>query len=103
MQILLFYIPVGTVEDARQLGQAAVENKLAACANFQPIQSIYPWKGMIQHDKEVVLLLKTLPQLEQPLRAFIREQHTYDLPCIMSWAVTVNDEYGEWIKECVTG
>lgn len=97
----MFYIPVGTAEEARLLGEKAIEMRLAACANVFPIDSVFQWLGQVQHEKESVLLLKTLPSHKHSLQEWISIAHTYEVPCIISWEVEVNDGYGLWIKECL--
>ena len=101
MQITIFYIPVSTQSEATSLGRKAVENRLAACANIFPVQSIFPWEGSIQNEGENVLLLKTIPSLTFKLRDFFSEHHPYEVPCIMNWNVEVNEEYGKWIRKNV--
>ena len=99
MQITLFYITNSNKEAAEQLGNLAIEKKLAACANIFPINSIFPWDGSIQHSGEYVLLLKTILSRKTELLSFIEENHPYELPCILNWEVEVNDEYGKWIEK----
>lgn len=101
MEITLFYIPVGTSAEAKLLGEKAIEIHLAACANIFPIDSVFKWLGEVQHEKECVLLLKTLPSHKQSLQEWISITHSYEVPCIISWEVQVNDAYGSWIKECL--
>jgi periplasmic divalent cation tolerance protein len=101
VEITLFYIPVGSYAEAIALGDLAVEQQLAACANVFPIDSSFPWNGQLQHDKEYALLLKTMPSFTEPLRQLIRSRHTYEVPCMISWAVDVNDEYGKWVEQCL--
>ncbi|MGB4850641.1 MAG: divalent-cation tolerance protein CutA [Saprospiraceae bacterium] len=101
MQILLFYIPVSSNIEAISLGQKAVEQRIAACANIFPIQSIFPWEGAIQNENEFVLILKTIPSLKNQLTSFITSHHSYEVPCILNWIVEVNESYGLWIKENV--
>ena len=102
MEITLFYIPVGTSAEAKLLGEKAVEMHLAACANIFPIDSVFQWLGEMQHEKEYVLLLKTLPSHKESLEEWIIHAHAYEVPCIISWEVHVNDAYGSWIKECLS-
>ncbi|MBK9981448.1 MAG: divalent-cation tolerance protein CutA [Saprospiraceae bacterium] len=101
MQILLFYIPTASKTEAISLGEKAIENRIAACSNIFPIQSIFPWEGTIQNENEFVLVLKTIPSLKNQLTSFITSLHSYEVPCILSWIVEVNESYGMWIKENV--
>ena len=99
MEITLFYIPTGSREEAAALGHQAIDNHLAACANIFPVQSVFPWDGATQHEDEFVLLLKTLPHLNDHLRNFIKANHSYTTPAIVSWAAEVNEEYITWMKQ----
>jgi len=98
VEITLFYIPVGSPEEATRLGHLAIEQHLAACANSFPIQSTFPWVGEIQHEQEFVLILKTFPNLKEALREMISQSHSYEIPAILSWQAEVNDTYATWMK-----
>jgi periplasmic divalent cation tolerance protein len=66
---------------ARRLVRAALESRLAACANLIPaIESHYWWEGKIQRDKEVLILFKTARRRLAPLERLILEAHPYDTP-----------------------
>ncbi len=84
-----------------RLGDTVIDQKLAACANFFPINSIFPWEGKKEQGEEFILILKTIPDLKSKLREFVEAHHPYDTPCIISWNVGVNEKYGKWIKETV--
>ena len=101
MRITLFYITTPDEPVAKKLGHLAVETKLAACANIFPIQSVFPWDNKLNEENEFVLILKTSTSLTDKLKGFISEQHPYEVPCIISWDVDVNDAYGNWITENV--
>lgn len=103
MEITFFYIPVGNTAEATLLGNLAVKEQLAACANVFPIQSIYGWNGDIQQDAEFVLVLKTMPYMKNALREFLESRHSYETPCILSWDAEVNEAYGKWVDQQVKG
>jgi|SRR5687768_3863189 len=102
MQLTIFYITTGDQETAERLGKLAVENKLAACANISSINSIFPWENVIQHEEEFVLILKTLPIKKSALQRLIADNHPYEVPCIVSWDVDVNEEYATWVAANVS-
>ena len=102
MKISFFYIPVGSEVEANALGKLVVENKLAACANIFPVQSMYPWNVQLQQDHEFVLILKTFPALNAELQVLIAQHHSYKIPCILQWDAEVNDAYGNWMENIIT-
>lgn len=99
MNIAIFYIPVKDQEEASRLGQLAIEQRLAACANVFPIHSLYPWDGQLQQDHEHVLLLKSVPSKSDELQSFIQQHHSYEIPCILHWEAGVNERYGNWMLD----
>ncbi len=102
MRITIFYIPTGSPEEAHQLGQKAVENKLAVCSNSFAVQSLYPWEGQIEQDNEFVLILKTFAPYTESLQTFLEKHHSYKVPCILHWEAEVNEVYGNWMKEVLS-
>ncbi len=101
MEISFFYIPVGNASEAASLGQLAITEHLAACANVFPVQSAFMWEGVIQQEPEFILVLKTIPQKKKALREFLESKHSYETPCILSWDAEVNEAYGAWVDQQV--
>jgi periplasmic divalent cation tolerance protein len=60
-----------------------VENRLAACVQKVPIQSVYAWKGEICTEAERLLLIKTRSGLYDPIEAYITANHPYEVPEIV--------------------
>jgi periplasmic divalent cation tolerance protein len=87
-------------EEARALAGKLVQNRLAACVQMLPTESVYAWKGAVQQDNEILLLIKTRRELYAPLEAFIKEVHSYEVPEIVQLsAEAVSDSYLRWIVD----
>lgn len=86
---------------AEQLASKLVESKLAACINILPgITSVYSWKGKIEKDREVLLLIKTRKESYVQVEAMIKEFHPYELPEVISVSVDqALPSYLSWINE----
>ncbi|MDA1116968.1 MAG: divalent-cation tolerance protein CutA [Proteobacteria bacterium] len=70
---------------AEKLAEALVEERVAACVNIlAPCASVYRWKGVVQHDEEHPLLIKTTREAYAALEAAIRARHPYELPEIVA-------------------
>ncbi len=95
----LVYITCASTEEAERIGRSLVEDRLAACANLVPgMTSIYRWKGEICEAQECILLAKTHVGRMADLRARIGELHSYECPCIVSFALTDGaGQFLEWI------
>lgn len=88
---------------ARQIAVALVSDGLAACVQRIPgVQSTYVWKGELQEDHEVLLLIKTLRDSLPLLAERIRALHPYDVPeLLVVPAYAGNEAYGEWVRKSV--
>ncbi len=97
----LIYMTAGGAEDARRIGKALVEARLAACVNLiEGMKSMYWWEGAVQEDAEVVMIAKTRAALVEPLTAKVRELHSYDCPCVVAVPIAGgNPAFLEWIVE----
>jgi len=86
-------------EEANRIAGAAVERKLAACAQITgPIVSHYTWKEKQFQEKEWRISLKTLKTLESDLMNLIAELHLYENPELTSVRLeNVSEAYLEWI------
>ena len=72
---------VGAPPDAERIARALVEERLAACVNVVPgVVSIYRWKGKVEQEAELLLVIKTLAPRVEALKARLLELHPYELP-----------------------
>jgi periplasmic divalent cation tolerance protein len=105
-EMLLVYTTWPDAETAQAAAEAAIEARLAACANIlAPMHSIYEWKGRIEREAEIPMLLKTRSACMPSLRALILRGHPYDTPCVIALpliAAGSNPEFLHWIKQQTT-
>jgi periplasmic divalent cation tolerance protein len=103
-ETVLCYVTCSDLPEARRIGEAAVESRLAACANILPgMQTIYRWQGSVEQGSEVVLILKTRRTLAEPLGALVREAHSYECPCFVVLPIAGgNPAYLAWIAQETT-
>lgn len=99
----LLYITTSDKNEARKIGRALVEKNLVACANIiDGMQSIYKWKGEVQEDEECVLIVKTHYSRVRKVTRLIKEMHSYECPCVISFTITEdegNEEYLQWLEK----
>jgi len=94
---IIVYITCGNKEEAEKIGQAIVEEKLAACVNYFPINSIYHWKGKIEKGQEYVLICKTAREKFTKIKNKVKQMHSYELPVIVFWKIRAEKEVLDWI------
>ncbi len=98
---IIVYITCGGKEEAEKIGRAVVEDRLAACVNYFPINSIYHWKGKIESGQEYVLICKTTREKFTKLKKKVKQLHSYELPVIIFWKIRAEKEVLDWIDESV--
>jgi periplasmic divalent cation tolerance protein len=92
------YVTVPDRATARSIARAVLERRLAACANFWPVESTYWWKGKREEATEFVVIFKTRRSLLGKLIGLVRSLHPYEVPCIVSYPMGVAlPEYLAWI------
>ena len=99
--IVLNTCPDETV--AETIAETLVSQRLAACVNIIPrIRSIYAWQGNIEHDDEVLLLIKTHKDQFQALQKSILQLHPYELPEVVAVSLETGlAGYLSWIDQSV--
>ena len=75
MHYCLVYITTKDEDEAKKIGRALVEEKLVACVNIHPINSIYRWQGEVQEDSEVAVFVKTKAGLVDEVISRVKELH----------------------------
>lgn len=88
---------------ARQIAGALVERELAACVNIvASVQSVYRWKGAVEHDEESLLVIKTTREAVAALDAALGELHPYETYELVALDVAGGaTAYLAWIGESV--
>ena len=99
MDMIFAYITTATPEEARAIGRALVEERLAACVNIlDGMTSIYRWQGAIEEGRETVLIAKTRRELFNDLAGRVKAMHSYTTPCIVEIPLgRVAPDYLDWL------
>ena len=102
---VLVYTTYPSVVEAQQAGRTLVERRLCACVNILPgMISFYWWQGKIERGDEVVMIIKTRAGLTEPVRAAVRQMHSYTTPAILVLPIeAVDPDYQAWIVAETSG
>lgn len=104
-QLRIVYITTENREEARKIGSALVEKKLVACVNIiDGMESMYRWKGKVESDNECILIAKTTKAHVDELTNVVKEVHSYEVPCIITYKISEdegNPDYIDWLHQSV--
>ena len=92
---------VATAEDADRIARELVARGLAACVNVVPgLVSTYRWKGEVQREGELLLVIKTRRERFDALRDALLSLHPYDVPELIALPIADGHAaYLAWLDE----
>ena len=98
--VLWVYVTAADAAEARRIGRALVEERLAACVNLLPGHTaLYRGEGRLEEAAEAAFLAKTTAGRFEALRARVRALHSYTLPCILAFpAVEGDGAFLDWVR-----
>ncbi len=98
-KFIFIYITCASEHEAKTIAKTLLNEKLIACANFFPIQSMYWWENKIQESNEWVLIAKTTTEKYTTIQQEIQKIHSYSTPCIIKIPIQPNEVYGTWLNQ----
>jgi len=95
------YITVSSMDEAKYIGRILVKKNIVACINLLGnMTSIYKWEGKIEEDSEVVMIAKTRKVLMDELIETVKENHSFECPCILELPIQGgNPLFLRWIEK----
>ncbi len=94
----LYYVTLNTAEEAHQISQALLEQKLAVCTNWFPITCAYCWEGKIVSEPETVLIIKTQSGYRAEISQVISSQINYTNFVAEISVESVNEGFLSWLN-----
>ena len=92
-------VTCGSRDEADAIADRLVDGRLAACVQQVPIRSTYRWQGGVEHDDEVLLLVKTTRARYRAVETAVLAAHSYDVPAITCVPIVAgSDDYLAWIE-----
>lgn len=96
-------VTAGNADNAKEIAETLVAEKLGACVQMTEINSVYVWNGEVCRDPEILMLIKTRSDLFEAVKNRIAEVHTYEVPEILKFDIADgNKEYLQWVTEQTT-
>lgn len=102
-EIVFIYTTCSGKEEARKLALPIIESKLAIGADYWVINSIYPWKNVIQEIDQYMIMFATEKTKGSLLIKEIEAEHPYSVPMIvMQDTALTNHSYSFWVETTLT-
>jgi uncharacterized protein involved in tolerance to divalent cations/8-oxo-dGTP pyrophosphatase MutT (NUDIX family) len=100
---IVVYVTAGSADEAEQVAQTLVGEKLAACVNrIKSVRSIYRWQGQVEQSDEELLIIKTRKELFSAVEKRVRELHSYSVPEIIALPIIAGSAaYLDWLRDQV--
>lgn len=73
----IYYVTVNNNEEAKKISVDLLQQQLAVCTNWFPIQCAYRWQGEIKQGDEVVVIIKTKENKRHHIEKVIASHISY--------------------------
>ncbi len=98
--VYIGWTTVSTEQDAHDLCNQLIEERLIACAQVShPVQAIYQWNGEVKTEKEIKITLKFTAEKVEEVTKKIVDLHPYDLPQWIYLEAESTAGYAGWVDE----
>ncbi|OQR77518.1 protein CutA-like [Tropilaelaps mercedesae] len=99
------YVTAPSMDIAEMIASRLVEKHLAACVNIVPgLTSVYRWKGAIQKDTEVLMMIKSPTESLKELTTFVKSVHPYEVCEVISLPIQHgNPDYLQFLYDATKG
>tara|TARA_Y100000766_G_C18884217_1_gene594973 strand:- start:1042 stop:1365 length:324 start_codon:yes stop_codon:yes gene_type:complete len=101
MNFIMIYTTCTSEDEAAHISKILLDKNLIACSNIIPnTLSIFEWDNKISSQSECALLLKTIEENFDGVSALIKENHSYEMPCILSFPIkNIESDFGDWVEK----
>ncbi|MCM1984136.1 divalent-cation tolerance protein CutA [Lyngbya confervoides] len=99
LEPLVVLVTASSHQEARAIAQQLIQQKLAACVNLFPLESLYLWEGHLQEAAEWQLIIKTTAHCFDTLRTTVIAHHSYEVPEILALPIVAGSPpYLDWLR-----
>jgi periplasmic divalent cation tolerance protein len=101
MQHIVVFVTVSDNDEAERIARVLLDLHLCACVNIvDGLNSIYHWKGKIEHSPEKLLIIKTTITKYDQLEFIVKKEHSYTVPEIIALPIIAGSrDYLNWIDK----
>lgn len=101
MTYIVVLITTSSEQEAEAIGKALVESRLAACVNISTgVRSLFWWQGAIEHQEEVLMVVKSRSDLLPSVIEVVKRLHSYTVPEVVALPILAGSpDYLAWVDE----
>lgn len=101
MEAVVIFITTSTIDEARKIGNALLEERLIACVNIIPqVESIFFWQEKVCNEKEALMIIKTRRTLIDDVIKRVKAIHSYAVPEIIALPIiSGSEDYLKWVGD----
>lgn len=77
-QIAEYYLTCGSWQEAQNIADSLLEQKLVACVEFIEVKSHFQWKQRIDESHEIKLIMTSLAHDFEAIEAVVQQLHSYE-------------------------
>lgn len=93
----------GSWQEAQRIVDSLLEQKLIACAEFIEVTSRFHWKGGIEDNKEIRLVMQSAEHLFDQVEAAVKKLHSYETFVLQaSPVVRISEAAAMWLEGIVS-
>ncbi|MBZ0159443.1 divalent-cation tolerance protein CutA [Candidatus Methylomirabilis sp.] len=98
---IVVLITASSKQEAETIGKTLVESRLAACVNILTgVSSLFRWQGVIEHQEEVLMLVKSRRELVSSIIEVVKRLHSYTVPEVVALPIVAGSpDYLIWMDE----
>ena len=98
--MVFIYTTCADSNEAKTLGKLIIENKMGACVDFWPVNSMYNWENSLKEVSQVIMMITTFESKLEEVNDFISKHHSYSVPLIAGIDIRrINRAYKEWMMQ----
>ena len=93
----------GSWQEAQNIADSLLEQKLVACVEFIEVKSHFQWKGHIDESNEIKLIMTSLAHHFEAIEQIVQRLHSYETFVLKMLPVgQLNDAAREWLHSATT-
>ena len=101
MSYIIVLVTTCNKEEGLKIANTLLKERIIACANIiEKVTSLFWWKGKIDSEEEVILIMKSHQRLFNKLSVRVKKLHSYEIPEILAFPIIEGSKsYLNWMKK----